>query len=141
MIPECVGRWVHEEKASMSELQLHRFNLSAALFSTSVPVPEDEVSCRPQRDRGDGAKGVQFSLIVTMLAHVILPIFVPGAAEKNTLRAGTLKSPGSFMNEHSVVPHLLIKTKLNVCPVVFVTASRMNSNVGVHGQAKRFTLE
>lgn len=40
-----------------------------------------------------------------------------------------------------MLTHLLTKTKLNVCPVVFVTASRMVSRVGVHGQAERITPE
>lgn len=44
VVPEGVGRLVHEQKASMSELQLHRLNLSAALLPSSVSVPEDEVS-------------------------------------------------------------------------------------------------
>ena len=67
----------------MSKLQLHGFDLSVALFSPSISVPEDKVSWRSQRDRGDGTEGVQLLLIVTMLTHVILPIFVPGG-EKNT---------------------------------------------------------
>lgn len=37
--------------------------------------------------------------------------------------------------------YLFTKTKLNVWPVVFVTASRMYSKVGVHGQAERVTPE
>lgn len=37
--------------------------------------------------------------------------------------------------------YLLIKTKLNVWPVVFVTASRIYSSVGVHGEADRVTPE
>lgn len=44
-------------------------------------------------------------------------------------------------NFYLVVSHLLTKTKLNVCPVVFVTASRMYSKVGVHVQAKCFIPE
>lgn len=38
---------------------------------------EDEVPCCSQRDRRDGTAGVQLLLVVTVLAHVILPIFVP----------------------------------------------------------------
>ena len=56
VVPQSVGGWVHEEQAPMSELQLHRFYLPAALFSPSVSVPEDEVSCCSQRDGGDGDK-------------------------------------------------------------------------------------
>lgn len=33
VVPAGVGRWVHEEQASVSELQLHGFDLSAALLS------------------------------------------------------------------------------------------------------------
>lgn len=42
---------------------------------------------------------------------------------------------------NSAISHLLTRTKLNVCPVVFVTASRMYSKVGVQGQAKCVTPE
>lgn len=83
MVPESVGWWVHEEQAPMSEFQLHEFNLSPALFSPSISVPEDKVSCRSQRNRGDGTEGVQLFLVIPMLTHVILPVFVPGG-EKNT---------------------------------------------------------
>ncbi len=72
----------------MSELQLHGFNLSAALLSPSVSVPEDKVSCRSQRDGGDGTEGVQLLLVITMLTHVILPIFVPDG-QKNTVSRET----------------------------------------------------
>lgn len=88
MIPESVGRCVHEEQASRSELQLHRFDLSAALFPPSISVPEDEVSCCPKRDGGDGTEGVQLLLVITMFTHVILPIFVPGG-EKSTFSRET----------------------------------------------------
>lgn len=77
VVPEGVGRRVHEEQASVSELQLHRFNLSAALLSSRVSVFEEEVPRCSQRDRRDGTAGVQLLLVVTVLAHVILPIFVP----------------------------------------------------------------
>lgn len=51
------------------------------------------------------------------------------------------KYPTDLYNLYSVISHLLTRTKLNVCPVVFVTASRTYSKVGVHGQAKRVTPE
>lgn len=40
-----------------------------------------------------------------------------------------------------LVSHRLTRTKLNVCPVVFVTTSLMYSKVGVQVQAKRVTPE
>lgn len=69
----------------MSELQLHGFNLSVARFSPSIPVPEDEVSRRSKRDGGDGTEGVQLLFVITVLAHVILSIFIPGV-QTNTFR-------------------------------------------------------
>lgn len=88
VVPKSVSWWVHEEQATVSELQPHGLDLSAALFSPSVSVPEDEVSSCSQRDRGDGTEGVQLLLVITMLAHVILPVFVPNRA-KNTFSRET----------------------------------------------------
>lgn len=88
VVPEGVGRGVHEEQAAMSELQLHGFNLSTGLISPRVSVSEDEVSRRSKRDRGDGTEGIQLLLIITMLPHVILPILVPGGGERNTFSDG-----------------------------------------------------
>lgn len=79
MVPEGVGWLVHQEQASMSELQLHRFNLSAVLFSTSISVPEDEITRCSQRDGGNGTEWVQLLLVIPMLTNVVLPVFVPGA--------------------------------------------------------------
>lgn len=135
MVPEGVGWWVHEEEASVGKFQLHRFNLSAAPFSSSVSVSEDKVSSCSQRDGSNGTGWVQLLFVITMLPHVILPVFVPGG-ERSTL---------SISNENICIwcwySHLLIKTKLKVWPVVFVTASRIYFKVGVHGQAKRATPE
>lgn len=78
MVPESVGGRVHEEQASVSELQLHGFNLSVARFAPSISVPEDEVSWRSKRDGGDGTEGVQLLFVITVLTHVILSIFIPG---------------------------------------------------------------
>ena len=91
MVPESVSRGIHEQQASVSELQLHGVDLSAALFPPSISVPEDKVSCSSQRDRGDGTEGVQLPLIIAMLTHVILPIFVPGG-ENNTFSRLTSNS-------------------------------------------------
>lgn len=66
----------------MSELQLHRFNLSPGCFSPSISVPEDKVSCRSERDRGDGTEGVQLFFVIAVLSHVILAIFIPGGEEE-----------------------------------------------------------
>lgn len=72
----------------MSELQLHRFDLSVALFSPSISVPEDKVSWSSQGDGGDGTEGVQLLFIITMLTHVIVTIFVP-AGEQSTFSRDT----------------------------------------------------
>lgn len=83
MVPECVGGGVHEEEASVSQLQLHRLHLSPGCFPPSVSVPEDEVTRCPQRDGGNGANGVQLPFIITVLTHVIQAVFVPGGEEES----------------------------------------------------------
>lgn len=82
VVPKSVGGPVHEEQASMSELQLHWFNLSPGCFSPSISVPEDKVSCRSERDRGNGTEGVQLFFAIAVLSHVILAIFIPGGEEE-----------------------------------------------------------
>lgn len=47
MVPERVGGGVHEEEASMSQLQLHRFYLSLGLFPPSISVSEDKITHCP----------------------------------------------------------------------------------------------
>lgn len=44
VVPVGICRRVHEEQTSMSKLQLHRINLSAALFPSSISVSKDKVS-------------------------------------------------------------------------------------------------
>lgn len=108
VVPEGVGRGVHEEQAAMSELHLHGFDLSTGLISPRVFVPEDEVSCRSKRDRGDGTEGVQLLFIITMLPHVILPILVPGGEERNTFSRET-RQPESFTTNVSPVDKHKVK--------------------------------
>lgn len=50
-------------------------------------------------------------------------------------------SAGRPFPKFTFISHLLTRTKLNICPVVVVTASRMYSNVGVHGEAIRLIPE
>lgn len=78
MVPEGIGGRVHEEQASVSQLQLHGIDLSAAPFPSSISVSKDKVSSCSQRDGSDGTGRVQLLLVVPMLPHVILSIFVPG---------------------------------------------------------------
>lgn len=92
----------------MSELQLHGFNLSASLFASSISVPEDKVTCRSKRDGGDGTKGVQLPLIITMLTDVILPIFVPGG-EKKTLSREDKYQTVTFITDLSPVDQNKVK--------------------------------
>lgn len=83
MVPECVGGGVHEEEASVSQLQLHGLDLSPGRFPSSVSVPEDKVTRCPQGDGGNGANGVQLPFIIAVLTHVIQAVFVPGGEEEN----------------------------------------------------------
>lgn len=50
-------------------------------------------------------------------------------------------SAGRPFPKLTLISHLLTRTKLNMCPVVVVTASRMYSSVGVHGEAIRLIPE
>jgi len=65
----------------VSELQLHRVHLADAVSPASVSVAKDKVSRRSQRDGGDGSEGVQLPLVVSVLAHVIPTVSVPGGQE------------------------------------------------------------
>lgn len=50
-------------------------------------------------------------------------------------------SAGGSFPKFTFISHLLTRTKLNMCPVVVVTASRMYSSVGVHGEVTRLIPE
>lgn len=82
VVPEGVGGRVHEEQASMSQLQFYRLNLPWCLFSPGISVPEDEVPRSSQRDGGDGTEWVQLPFVISVLTHVVLPVFVPGGAKE-----------------------------------------------------------
>lgn len=43
VVPECVGGGVHEQEASVSQLQLHRLDLSSDNFPPSISVPEYKI--------------------------------------------------------------------------------------------------
>lgn len=93
----------------MSELQLHRFNLPPGCFSPSISVPENKVSCRSERDRGDGTEGVQLFFIITVLSHVILAIFIPGGEEEKNSTC----SPNTYETEMLEVLKLLLPVDQN----------------------------
>lgn len=77
VIPVRVGGRVHEQEASVSQLQLHRRDVAFARPAPGVSVFEDNVPGSSKRDGGDWAGGVQLPLVVPVFANVIVAIFIP----------------------------------------------------------------
>lgn len=143
VIPVCVCGIVHEQKTPVSQLQLQRLNLTSARTSSCILMSENKVTGSSKRYRGNRTGRIEFPFIIPMLSHVIVTVFIPNVNHKHTLLI--LKEHDFYVKQDSVssrkLNYLFIKTKLNVCPVALVTASRMCSKVGVHGLAWRWTPE
>lgn len=77
----------------MSQLQLYRLHPLLGHFPPSISVSEDKITHSPQGDRSDGTEGVQLLFIISMLTHVIQPVFVPGKEEKHLIPSAGRQFP------------------------------------------------
>lgn len=81
MVPVQVGGVVHHEQAAMGKLQLHRLYVPRGVFPSGSSVPEEEVPAGPKGHGSNGTLWNQLSLVITVLPHVITPVFVPVGEE------------------------------------------------------------
>lgn len=77
VIPVGVSGRVHEKKAPMGQFQLDRLYMMFLRLLASVSMPEHQIAYGSERHGGDGARRVQFALVVPVLPDVILTVFIP----------------------------------------------------------------
>ena len=66
----------------MGQLEPDHCQPPGRVLPPGILMPEEEVSAGPKGDRGDGAPGSQFSLIIPVLTNVVLAVFVPAVREQ-----------------------------------------------------------
>ena len=75
MIPFCVCGWVHAEQRTWGESDDDGGNaLVLPMLPHVVPVMQHKVPCLPKSERCDWTRGVEFSLVVPVLANEIISI-------------------------------------------------------------------
>lgn len=66
----------------MGQLEPDHRQPPGGVLPPRILMPEEEVPAGPKGDRGDGAPGSQFSLIIPVLTNVVLAVFVPAVRKR-----------------------------------------------------------